>query len=594
MVNDILKFSSRHIKHDQNAQWAKQKINTLLVIFAMSLIHGAYAADTQAGSPINQAALLQDSALQDTAQNAPTDITARVIVTPPNPEPIAPATPSTAQTTSTLSTNDPLVNKLNINDTVINNGVPFPPSYSVDVPSYLTLSQAQDYLIKVSPKISADNANIVSSEKQIEATKNLNKPVIYLGASATHVHIDDDIDTQRLKNGLTDAVDGGFNSIAPSLPTLPQLPSDIGGLITDPIPNDAPLDLDKNRTSANVTALWSVYNGGKTQSLTDLLNGRAEESRTDAKLSLDEQYTTLTKRYFQTQLAVMAAFLRGEALNAIQQTDHAAQRALDVGLISKVDRLEAKKALADAEYENIKALNNAELAMTALQRLLRTPYTIKPTSPLFVSTKPLPDLAYFQTQAKQNNPAFQKLAAKYNQAKALHRLSESTYKPTVNLFARSEIDTDPNWLAGVSVNWKLWGGIDREASNQASLAQLNQVEFSQVDVTDNILLLVERNWQNLKNAQQSYIALNSNVELAKEMLRFRQLGFKEGVNTAVEVIQAEANLEKAKTEQANAANDYVQALADLMQSCGTPLEFNKYMQTADIKLPALYFETAKN
>ena len=35
-------------------------------------------------------------------------------------------------------------------------------------------------------------------------------------------------------------------------------------------------------------------------------------------------------------------------------------------------------------------------------------------------------------------------------------------------------------------------------------------------------------------------------------------------------MQTEANLEKAKTEQAKAANDYVQAMADLMQSCGTP------------------------
>jgi hypothetical protein len=53
-------------------------------------------------------------------------------------------------------------------------------------------------------------------------------------------------------------------------------------------------------------------------------------------------------------------------------------------------------------------------------------------------------------------------------------------------------------------------------------------------------------------------------------------------------------LEKAKTEQAKAANDYVQAMADLMQSCGTPLEFNRYMQAADVKLPAIYFEHRKN
>lgn len=478
-----------------------------------------------------------------------------------------------------------------VTDPIINNGVPYPPSYTLDIPSYLTLSQAQDYFAKVSPKVSADNANIVSNELQANSIKNLNKPVVYLGASATHVHIDEKIDTSRLKYTLQNDINNTINNTLSNLPIpLPTPTTDIGSLVTEPLPSNIPITADKNKVGANVTAVWSVYNGGKVQSLTDLLNARTDESRADANLSLDEQYTTLTKRYFQTQLAVMAAFLRSDALNAIAQTDHAAQRALDVGLISKVERLEAKKALADAEYENSKALNNAELAMTALQRLLRTPYRIKPTSPLFVSTQPLPDLAYFQNQAKTHHPAFQKVSAKYRQAQALHQFSESNYQPNVTLFARSEIDRDPNWIAGVSANWKLWGGIDREASTQSSQAKLHQAEFSQIDVTDNILLLVEKNWQTLKNAQQSYLALNSNIELAKEMLRFRQLGFKEGVNTAVEVIQAQANLEKAKTEQANAANDYVQALADLMQSCGTPLEFNRYMQNADIKLPALYFD----
>lgn len=472
-------------------------------------------------------------------------------------------------------------------DTSINNGVPLPPSYILTVPSYLTLEQAQQYFAKVSPKVAADNALIVSNEQTEQSTKDLDKPVIYLGAGATHVHIDEKIDTTGIKQDLSNTINDGINHLPVPLP-LP--PVNVGELITDPLPNRLPINTDKNRVGANVTVMWSAYNGGKTQSLNQILNGRTAESRADADLSLDEQYTTLTKRYFQTQLAVMAAFLRNEALNAIGQTDHAAQRALDVGLISQVERLEAKNALANAEYENIKALNDAELAATALQRMLRTPYPIKPTTPLFISTKPLPPLSYFQQQAKTHHPAFQKIAAKYEQAKALHQFSESNYKPTVTVFGRSEIDHDPNWIAGVSANWKLWGGINRDASTNASLAKLHQAEFSQVDVADNIMLLVEKNWQTVTNAQQNYLALNTNVELAKEMLRFRQLGFKEGVNTAVEVIQAQAALEKAKTEQAKVANDYIQALADLMQSCGTPLEFNKYMQAADVKLPAIYFE----
>ena len=541
---------------------------------------------------------LQPSTSGDTAEFTP------IINTPPNPEPVLNASPVTDAPSADTPSKKTATRANEVKggkaaglsyDPTINNGVPYPPSYGLDVPSNLTLAQAQQYLVKVSPKVAADNAAIVSNELRAESTKGLNKPIVYLGASATHVHVDNNIDTTGIKNNL--AIDNAVNNNIGNLPITLPLPTtavDIGGLITDPIPNSIPANVDKNRTGANVTVLWSAYNGHKTEAVTSLLNGMTDESRADADLSLDEQYTTLTKRYFQTQLAIMAAYLRADALNAIRATDHAAQRALDVGLISKVERLEAKKALADAEYENSKALNDAELAMTALQRLLRTPYFIKPTSPLFVSTKPLPPLSYFQQQAKMHHPGFDKVAAKYNQAKALHEFSESAYKPNVTVFGRSEIDADPNWIAGVSANWKLWGGVDRRTSTQSSLAKLHQAEFSQVDVNDNIMLLVEKNWQTVNNARDNFIALNTNIELASEMLRFRQLGFKEGVNTAVEVMQAEANLEKAKTEQAKAANDYVQAMADLMQSCGTPLEFNRYMQAADVKLPAIYFEHRKN
>lgn len=569
-------------------------------------VYAATSAKPIAAKTVNSASTTKPAqvSIRELVGNDPTDqqlaashgdtaVFTPVVDTPPNPEPVA--TVSATEASPAQRATDK-ASKLTY-DPIINNGVPYPPSFGMDVPSNLTLAQAQQYLVKVSPKVAADNAAILSNELRAESTKGLNKPVIYLGASASHVHLDDTIDTTGVKTKLANGIDNAVNDNLDNLPIplpLPTAPIEVGGLLTDPIPNSIPVNVDKNNASANITVLWSAYNGHKTEAVTALLNGMTDESRADASLSLDEQYTTLTKRYFQTQLAIMAAYLRADALNAIRATDHAAQRALDVGLISKVERLEAKKALADAEYENSKAINDAELAMTALQRLLRTPYIIKPTSPLFVSTKPLPPLSYFQQQAKMHHPGFDKVAAKYQQAKALHTVSESAYQPNVTVFGRSQIDTDPNWIAGVSANWKLWGGVDRRTSTQSSLAKLHQAEFSQVDINDNIMLLVEKNWQAVSNARENFIALNTNIELASEMLRFRQLGFKEGVNTAVEVMQAQANLEKAKTEQARAANDYVQALADLMQSCGTPLEFNGYMQAADVKLPAIYFEHSKN
>ena len=63
---------------------------------------------------------------------------------------------------------------------------------------------------------------------------------------------------------------------------------------------------------------------------------------------------------------------------------------------------------------------------------------------------------------------------------------------------------------------------------KSSLAKLHQAEFSQVDVNDNIMLLVEKIGK--RSTMHAIILFAAtNIELASEMLRFRQLGFKEGV-----------------------------------------------------------------
>ncbi|MGM8887745.1 TolC family protein, partial [Psychrobacter sp. 1U2] len=249
---------------------------------------------------------------------------------------------------------------------------------------------------------------------------------------------------------------------------------------------------------------------------------------------------------------------------------------------------EAQSALADARSEAVNANNDARLAMIALQRLLRTDYRIKPTTPLFVSSRPLPDVSYFQNLALNHHPGLQKVAAKRAQAQQLHELSDTGYKPTVMLYGYGQVEKDPSWIAGISASWKLWGGLDKTASLASSNAKIRQADLSEIEVSDNLLLLVEKNWNDVNNAQSRYQALQSNVDLATEVLRLRRLGLQEGVNTTIEVVQAQTQALKARTEQAQAANDYVQGLAALMQSSGTPFAFNAYLNVADIRLPTLY------
>ena len=455
-------------------------------------------------------------------------------------------------------------------------------SYPLEVSSLLSLEQAQNILLQVSPKIAANEAAIAASEYQTDALKTIDHPLVFARVSATAYNLDADVDLSSIKTSIINDV----NSIDPPI-NIEDLP-DFGELVGQRIPDNYELKRSGSTTGAGLGVVWPIYTAGRSAALTGASNARTQEAVADSLLDKNELYNTLIERYFKAQLAIIAAYLRDDAYDTLQQTDHMAQRLFEEGFISRVDRLEAQSALADAKSESVNANNDARLAMMALQRLLRTEYRIKPRTPLFVSSRPLPDVNYFQDLALTNHPGLQKVAAKRAQAQQLHALSDTGYKPTVMLYGYGQIEKDPSWVAGVSASWKLWGGLDKTASLASSNAKIRQADLSEIEVSDNLLLLVEKNWHDVNNAQSRYQALQSNVELAAEVLRLRRLGLQEGLNTPIEVVQAQTQSLKARTEQAQAAYSYVQSLAALMQSCGTPLAFNAYLNAADIRLPTLY------
>ena len=69
------------------------------------------------------------------------------------------------------------------------------------------------------------------------------------------------------------------------------------------------------------------------------------------------------------------------------------------------------------------------------------------------------------------------------------------------------------------------------------------------------------------------------------MLRLRAAGLREGTSTTLELIDAETNQAKVLTERAQAANDYVQALAQLLEAAGLSDRFPAYIARADIRVP---------
>lgn len=435
----------------------------------------------------------------------------------------------------------------------------------------LSFAQALQALQMQSPQLAASRKAVESAQLRREGMQGLGGPSVAVTGMAYRYSANADVDLDPARSSLAGAIS--------------QLPAQLaGGLAQVQLPETYYLRRENNNASASVSALWPVYTGGLSDAVRSGLDGLSQEAQADAATTQDQLHSLLVQRYFTAQLAERAAVLRRRALESVRAHDEAAERMLQAGVIAKVERLQASAALADAQQQSEKADADARLARSALARTLQTVQGVHPSTPLFVNLETLPPLQAFQSTALNHHPGLSKVAAKRARAEALHDASEALRKPQVLAFGTREVNTHgkPNWVAGMAVRWTLWDSVDRDKLAAAGQRSIEQAELTDQQVRSDIALLVEKNWLAVDQARARYQAGQAQEDLARELLRLRQAGLKEGTSTSLDLIDAQLNLAKVQTERAAAANDYVQALAALLESTGQTDAFVQYMARAEI------------
>ena len=438
----------------------------------------------------------------------------------------------------------------------------------------LSFEQARAALFERSEQLAASSKAVDSARLRREGMEGLGGPsvaVIGLGYRYS-ANVDLDLDPARR------ALGNGLSLLPPQLGgAVAQLPS---------LPSNYNLQRKNTAASASLAAVWPLYMGGLGNAVRSELDAMTDEAMADAASSADQLQTLLVQRYFTSQLAERAATLRQRALEGVRAHDDAAQRMLKAGVIAQVERLQASAALADAQQQSRKADDDARLARSALVRTVHANGAVRPSSPLFVSSEALPPLQRFLDSAQSRHPGLSKVAAKRRQAESLHDATEALRKPQVLAFGLREVNTSgkPNWVAGVAVRWALWDSIDRDKLSAAGQRKVEQAELTDAQVRSDIGLLVEKNWLAVEQSRSQYLSGQAQENLARELLRLRQAGLREGTSTALDLIDAQLNLAKVQTERASVANQYVQALAALLESTGQADEFSRYMARADIQI----------
>ncbi len=187
------------------------------------------------------------------------------------------------------------------------------------------------------------------------------------------------------------------------------------------------------------------------------------------------------------------------------------------------------------------------------------------------STQPLES---YLNRGNEKNPNLLVLKHRQGQLTQLRNANIGNFVPNAFLFARYEAYKkdltllEPEWAAGVGIRFNLFNGGSDFHDTQAVGRDLVALEYVTDHAHELVKTEIRKYHHDLNTAKEQYQSLETSRALAEENLRLNRLSFKEGVATALEVIDAQLALGKVKVEQSKALYEFDVALAQLLRASG--------------------------
>jgi outer membrane protein TolC len=191
-------------------------------------------------------------------------------------------------------------------------------------------------------------------------------------------------------------------------------------------------------------------------------------------------------------------------------------------------------------------------------------------------TAPLPSLEVALNEAFQRRPEVYRAAWAERVAQARVKIERKGNVPSLSFQAGFAFNPDQAGFAFETKTYSLvanvmiplWdGGVTKSRTSQARedvRAAQAQLRAARLEVTEE----VRRSLTDLQDAAERRRAASANTSQAVEALRIARVRYNAGLAQNVEVIDSQAALTLARTNEVNAAYDYLIALAALNRSLG--------------------------
>ncbi|MCG6932055.1 MAG: TolC family protein [Gallionella sp.] len=403
------------------------------------------------------------------------------------------------------------------------------------------LQQCVDIALRQNPEIVASQSQLAQAQSALSQAQGQRLPK--LTASVTGTRTNDALNAFGLKLSQRNATFDDFGisqytgvgSVAPTALNYP-----------DPV----------NNYNTRLELQIPLYNGG-------MISGYVDQAHAYVKAAQEGNQAARQQVIFHVIQAYQGVHTSQAYVKVAQQAEAAAeayvkttQNLLNEGVVVKSDLLFAQVNLANVRVKLEEAKRSEAAAIDQLHLLLGMPLNEKlEIGPDFTPKAMSGSIASLQDEAVATNPGLSAMRNQLDAAGAGVKVASAEYYPHFNAVVRKDWNA-PKFsqmassytVAGV-LSWNIFDmGVTRGAVGraEASRAEL-QARYKQAE--EGLRAKVADAWRGSAEAESRVNARTDAVAHAEEAQRLVAKRYENGVTTMVEVLAAQAQLDKARAEE---------------------------------------------
>ena len=335
---------------------------------------------------------------------------------------------------------------------------------------------------------------------------------------------------------------------------------------------------DKESSGGSITLSQTLYEGGENKAKKNQAISFREGAHQGIEVTTQDVFYQVLNTYYEVLLGKANVQTAEDGLAYAREHLRETERKRILGIATNFEVIRAEQQESARNTELIAAKNQMESAKIDLLTLLRlpqkdqydfqgsliyTPFRGEPEASLETALQKRPDL-----QKAHSDVAFQREQVIVERSGSLPRVTiygKYSYDDPAGNYDNEE-DT---WSAGIQVSFPVFDGNEALGKALQEKATLHQQELGVAQKEEEIKREIAHAFLNLASTEEAVFSTKKNLELARESLRLAQVGYREGVSTQLDVLDAQTTLTLAEKEYSGAIKKHAMAIVALEKARGT-------------------------